>query len=72
MERNFSLDWSAIVKEAVKRRKERRLTQKQVAVLSGVSKPTVVRFERQEKNITLNSAFAIMKLFGLYHDKELL
>ena len=65
MEGNIQLDWSAIVEEAIKRRKESRLTQKQVAVLVGVSKPTVVRFEKQKKNITLKSALAILKLFGM-------
>ena len=65
MERNIQLDWPAIVEEAIKRRKESRLTQKQLAVLAGVSKPTLVRFEHQEKNITLKSAFAILKMLGL-------
>ncbi len=65
MERNFQLDWTALVEEAIKRRKESRLTQQQVAVLAGVSKPTVVRFEKREQNITLSSAFAILKLFSL-------
>ncbi len=65
MARNIQLDWSAIVEEAIKRRKESRLTQQQVAVLAGVSKPTMVRFEKRQQNITLKSAFAILKLFGL-------
>lgn len=65
MERNIQLDWTAIVKEAIKRRKESNLTQKQLAKLAGVSGPTVTRFERHEKNITLNSAFGILKMLGL-------
>ena len=65
MERNLQLDWPAIVEEAIARRKESGLTQKQLAVLVGVSKPTIIRFERQGKNITLNSVFAILKILGL-------
>lgn len=65
MERNIQLDWPAVVKEAVKRRKQSKLTQKQLATLAGVSGPTLNRFERQEKNITLDSAFAILKILGL-------
>lgn len=65
MERFIQLDWAAIVEEAIRRRKSSKLTQQQLAKLAGVSKPTVVRFEKQEKNITLNSAFAILKILGL-------
>ncbi len=65
MERNVQLNWAAFVEEAVKRRKASHLTQQQVAVLAGLSKPTVVRFEKKEQTITLNSAFAILKLLGL-------
>lgn len=65
MERNISLDWKAIVKESIRRRKQSRLTQKQLAAIAGVSGPTVTRFERQENNITLDSAFAILKTLGM-------
>lgn len=65
MEGQFQLDWDAIVKEAIARRKEAKLTQKQLAVLAGVSGPTVTRFERREQNITLKSAFAMLKILGL-------
>jgi len=65
MERQLQLNWSALVEEAIKRRKANRLTQKQLAVLAGVSGPTVTRFERQQQNITLQSAFAILKMLGL-------
>ena len=65
MDGNVRLDWSVFVEEAIKRRKQRGITQKQLAVLAGVSGPTVTRFERQEKNITLHSAFAILYMLGL-------
>jgi transcriptional regulator with XRE-family HTH domain len=65
MERNLQLDWPGLVQEAVSRRKEQGLTQKQLAVLADVSGPTVNRFERQQGNITLKSAFAILHMLGL-------
>ena len=65
MERDIRLNWDALVKEAIRVRKEQRLNQKQLAALAGVSSPTVVRFERQDKNITLKSAFAILETLGL-------
>jgi DNA-binding XRE family transcriptional regulator len=57
MERNLRLDWQSLVEEAVKRRKEQKLTQKKLAVLAGVSGPTVNHFEQQRTSITLESAF---------------
>ena len=65
MERNLQLDWSSFVEEAVRRRKAQNLTQKQLAVLAGVCGPTVNRFEQRNGNITLKSAFAILKTLGL-------
>jgi len=62
---NVQLNWPAIVEEAIIRRKASKLTQKQMAVLAEVSGPTVTRFERQEKNITLESAFKILRAVGL-------
>lgn len=70
MERNIQLDWQIYVEEAIKRRKQRKLTQKELAVIAGVSGPTVARFERQEKNITLHSVFKILYILGLYHPKS--
>lgn len=65
MEQHLQLDWPAIVNEAIARRKQQRLTQKQIATLAGVSIPTLIRLERQEKNITINSAFKILDYLGL-------
>jgi transcriptional regulator with XRE-family HTH domain len=65
MERNLQLDWPSFVEEAIKRRKAQNLTQKQLAVLAGVSGPTVNRFEQRNGNITLKSVFAILKTLGL-------
>lgn len=65
MERNLRLDWRAFVQEAIKRRKEQKLTQKQLAVLAGVSGPTVNAFEQGKDSITLKSAFKILGVLGL-------
>lgn len=71
MDGYVQLDWPAIVKEAIKRRKASHLTQAQVAVLAGISKPTVVRFEKQSQTLSLQSAFAILQLLGLLKSPDL-
>ena len=65
MERNIRLDWQDIVREAVKRRREQKLTQNQLAVLAGVSKPTLNRFERGVTAIRLDSVLKILRVLGL-------
>ena len=65
MERNLRLGWENIVEEAIKRRKEQKLTQTQLAVLAGVSKPTLIRFEKKQTRITLDSALKILRILGL-------
>ena len=65
MERNIQLNWQSLVIEAVKRRKEQGLTQEQMAVLAGVSKPTLNSFEQGKTNIRLDSALKILKMLGL-------
>ena len=65
MERNIFLDWTALVQEAVKRRKEQRLTQEKLAILAGVSKPMLNHFEQGKTNITLENALKILRMLGL-------
>jgi len=65
MERNIRLNWQDLTKEAVKRRKEQKLTQKQLSVLAGISKPTLNSFEQGKTNIKLDSAIKILKVLGL-------
>ncbi len=65
MERNIRLSWQSIVNEAVKRRKEQRFTQEQLAVLAGVSKPTLNHFEAGKTNITLENALKILRILGI-------
>ena len=65
MERNIQLNWQSFVQEAVKRRKEQKLTQEQLALLAEVSKPSLNRFEQGKTNIKLDSALKILKMLGL-------
>ena len=65
MERNIRLNWDALVKEAIKRRKEQHLTQEQLSILSGVSKPTLNHFEKGATNLKLSSTMKILHALGL-------
>ena len=65
MERSIFLNWQIFVDESIKRRKEQGLTQKELAVLAGVSHPTVNNFEQGKTTLTLASATKILKILGL-------
>jgi transcriptional regulator with XRE-family HTH domain len=65
MEQNIHLDWPALVKEAINRRHEQHLTQEKLAVIAGVSKPTLNSFEQGRTSITLDKALRILKSLGL-------
>jgi DNA-binding XRE family transcriptional regulator len=70
MERNIQLNWQGFVQEAVKHRKEQKLTQEQLAILAGVSKPTLNSFEQGKTTIKLDSALKILKVLGLWRESE--
>jgi transcriptional regulator with XRE-family HTH domain len=59
------LNWSALVAEAIRRRKAEKLTQREHAALASVSIPTIVGFDRGEKTLTLAKAFDILRVVGL-------
>jgi transcriptional regulator with XRE-family HTH domain len=65
MERNIRLNWQSLIEEAIKRRKEQSLTQEQLAVLAGVSKPTLNAFEQGKISITLENAIKILRALGM-------
>ena len=65
MERYIRLDWQSLVEAAVKKRKAQGLIQKELAVLAGVSKPTLNRFEQGDVSITIKNAMKILKALGL-------
>ncbi|MCK6452486.1 MAG: DUF1488 family protein [Alphaproteobacteria bacterium] len=48
-----------------------KLTQRQLAALAKVSAPTISRFERNEKDIQLSSALAILDAMGLTDKRTL-
>jgi transcriptional regulator with XRE-family HTH domain len=63
-----ALDWTALVQEALRRRKQEKLTQKEHAALASVSIPTIAAFERGERTLTLEKAFDILRVVGLVAD----
>lgn len=65
MERNIRLNWKLLVEEAIRRRKERRISQRRLAAIADVSQPTVSRFEQQKDGIQLSSAIKILDVLGL-------
>lgn len=65
MEPHIRLNWQSFVKEAVRRRKDQKLTQEQLAVLAGVSKPTLNSFEQGKTTLRLDSALKILHMVGL-------
>lgn len=69
MSQNFSriapLNWSALVAEAIRRRKAEKLTQRQHAALASVSIPTIVAFDRGELTLSLAKAIDILRVVGL-------
>jgi transcriptional regulator with XRE-family HTH domain len=71
MERDFRFNWSALVEEAVRRRRRLRLTQKQLASLAKVSTPTVSRFEQAEKDIQLSTVLSILDTLGMTDKRTL-
>lgn len=62
----WPINWRAVVDEAVRRRKKEGLTQAGLAVLAGVSRPTVVSFEQGEINLRFERVIAILDALGLF------
>lgn len=62
------LNWPDLVAEAIRRRKEEKLTQKEHAALASVSIPTIVSFDRGERTLSLAKAFDILRVVGLFEE----
>jgi transcriptional regulator with XRE-family HTH domain len=62
---DWQLDWQEIVDEAHRRRKERKLPMRRLAAQANVSLPTVLRFEKNERDIQLSSVLAILNVLGM-------
>ena len=71
MERQFQINWPAIIEEAKQRRKAQRLTQAKLALMAGVSTPTISRFESGEKDIQLSSIINILTVLGMNDQRNL-
>ena len=67
MERDIRLDWDLLVEEAIRRRKDQKISQRHLAAIADVSQPTISRFELRRKDIQLSSAFKILETLGLLH-----
>jgi transcriptional regulator with XRE-family HTH domain len=65
MERNIRLNWQSLVQEAITRRKEQKLSQETLAILAGISKPTLNNFEQGKTSITLDSVLKILQILGM-------
>lgn len=65
MERDFRLNWTDLVTEAIKRRKELRMTQAYLSLFTGISKPTIIAFEQEKETITVKNALKILKALGI-------
>jgi len=65
MEQNLRLNWQALVQEAITRRKGQKLSQESLAILAGVSKPTLNSFEQGKTSIRLDSALKILSSLGM-------
>lgn len=59
------LDWDALVDRAIAVRKAEKISQREVAVLAGVTAPTVIKFEQKRTSIRVESALAILTVLGL-------
>src|ERR1700683_1463459 len=62
------LNWTALVAEAIRRRKKEKLTQSAHAARSSVSISTIVGFDRGEKTLTLAKALNILRVVGLVEE----
>lgn len=62
----WPIDWREVVDEAIRRRKQERLTQAELADLAGVSRPLVVAFERGDINLRLERVVAVLDALGMF------
>jgi len=71
MERQFFINWPAIVEEARLRRKSQRLTQARLAEMAGVSTPTISHFEKGKKDIYLSTVIRVLTVLGMNDERSL-
>jgi len=66
--RLIALNWKSIVGEALRRRKDEKMTQRKHAALANVSIPTMAAFESGEITLSLAKAFDILRVVGLIEE----
>ncbi len=71
MERQFCINWPALVFEAKLRRKSQKLTQARLAKLAGISTPTISRFESGQTDIQLPTVLHIFEVLGMLDKRAL-
>ena len=57
MKNTEKIYWKDLVEEAIKRRKEQKMTQKELAAFVGISTPTLQKFEDKNTNGYKNTGF---------------
>jgi transcriptional regulator with XRE-family HTH domain len=62
---DWQIDWAEIVKKARRRSKSQGLTMRGLAAVANVSLPTVLRFEKNQRDIQLSSVLATLNALGL-------
>jgi transcriptional regulator with XRE-family HTH domain len=72
MERQFCINWPALVAEAKQRRRTQRLTQARLAALADVSTPTISHFENGKKDIQLSTVISILTVLGMNDQRNLI
>lgn len=71
MERQFQINWPALVEEAKHRRKKQKVTQAKLARYCNLSTPTIVRFEKGDTSIQVSTVLTILSVLGLLDRREL-
>ncbi|MET1112218.1 MAG: helix-turn-helix transcriptional regulator [Allosphingosinicella sp.] len=61
----WPLNWRELIEEATRRRKNENLSQAALAAIAGVSRATVLSFERGDTNLQLSKVFDLLTALGL-------
>jgi transcriptional regulator with XRE-family HTH domain len=65
MEKDIFEEYKIFVNTAKRVRKEKNITQEKLAVLTGVSVPTISRFENCDKDVRLSTVLTLCNALGL-------
>ncbi len=65
MERFIRLNWERLVEEAIKRRKQQKLTQEQLAAASGVGRRFIIELESGKPACHLGKSIQVILTLGI-------